>query len=282
MRGMSTPLRGFASLVGTVVLFAALGARAEEVGAVAEIEGRGEVLRAGTAAWSPLKGGDALQLGDQVRTPADSKLKLLFRDDSVLTLAPGSVLKVDEQVLGATAPVSRFSLFLGTIRALVTDRYGAPGARFEVETPTAVSGVRGTGFIASYDATREETVVLGLFDTTGVRSKIDPRGEREVRVGPGEMTTVGRGSYPHRPAPTPEGMLRSFTGSTEVRGSKAAVQGKGASAGRVGGDPRLPKRAGQGALSPEGQVDQVVDQPPHSEKHRGVRPPPPPVPSPRP
>jgi len=280
MRGMSTPLRGIASLVGIAVLFAALGARAEEVGAVAEIEGQAEVLRAGTAAWTPLKAGDAVQLGDQVRTPADSKLKLLFRDDSVVTLAPSSVLKVDEQVLGATAPSSRFSLFLGTIRALVTDRYGAAGARFEVETPTAIAGVRGTGFITAYDATREETVVLGLFDTTGVRSKVDQRGEREVRVGPGQMTTVRRGSYPHRPAPTPESMLRSFTGSTEVRGAKPAAQGKAASTGRVGGDPRLPKRAGQGALSPEGQVDQVVDQPPQPEKRRGVPPPPPPVPSP--
>jgi len=278
---MATPLRGIASLVGIVVLFGALGAHAEEVGAVAEIEGRAEVLRSGTAAWAPLNAGDAVQLGDQVRTPADSKLKLLFRDDSVLTLAPSSLLKVDEQVLGATAPISRFSLFLGTIRALVTDRYGAAGARFEVETPTAVAGVRGTGFITAYDTAREETVVLGLFDTTGVRSKVDPRGEREVRVGPGEMTTVGRGSYPHRPAPTPEGTLRSFTGSTEVQGMKPAAKGKGAATGAVG-DPRLPKRAGQGALSPEGQVDQVVDQPPQPQKRRDVRPPPPPVPSPRP
>jgi hypothetical protein len=280
MRPMPNPLRGIPTLLGLVVLIAAMSARAEEVGAVAEIEGQAEVLRAGTAAWTPLKAGDAVNLGDQLRTPANSKLKLLFRDDSVLTLAQSSLLKVDEQVIGATAPISRFSLFLGTIRALVTDRYGAAGARFEVETPTAVAGVRGTGFITAYDATREETVVLGLFDTTGVRSKADPRGEREVRVRAGEMTTVRRGSYPLRPTPTPEGTLRSFTGSTEVR-MKPAAKGKGTSLGGVSGDPRLPKRAGQGALSPEGQVDQVVDQPPQPEKRHGVPPPPPPVPSPR-
>lgn len=282
MRTAANPLRAAAALVAAVALLAALRAHAEEVGAVAEIEGQAEVLRAGTAEWAPLKAGDAVLLGDQLRTPADSKLKLVFRDDSVLTLAPNSLLAVDEQVLGATAPISRFTLFLGAIRALVTDRYGEAGARFEVETPTAVAGVRGTGFITAYDAPREETVVLGLSDTTGVRSKVDPRGEREVRVGPGEMTTVGRGSYPLRPAPTPEGTLRSFSGSTQVRGMKPATRGKGAATGAVGGDPRLPKRAGQGALSPEGQVDQVVDQPPPPEKRRGVPPPPPPVPSPRP
>ena len=270
--------RGLATTVAILVLLTALGVRAEEVGAVAEIEGQAEVMRAGAAEWVALKPGDAVQLGDQVRTPAGSKLKLLFRDDSVLTLAPNSHLKVDESVVG-TAPVSSFSLFMGAIRAVVTDRYGAQGARFEVETPTAVAGVRGTGFITAYDATRDETTVLGLFDTTGVRSKIDPGGAREVRVGPGQMTTVGRGSYPVRPMVTPENTLRSFTGSTEVRGGKqGGAQGKGA--GQVGGDPRIPKRAGQGALSPEGQVDQVVDQPPQ-QKGGKVPPPPPPVPSPR-
>jgi ferric-dicitrate binding protein FerR (iron transport regulator) len=230
------------------------------------------VLRAGATAWTALKPGDAVNLGDQVRTAAGSKLKLLFRDDSVVTLAPGSTLKVDQQTAG-TAPVSSFSLLVGTIRALVTDRYGATGARFEVETPTAVAGVRGTGFITAYDESKEETTVIGLFDTTGVRSKMDPGGQREVRVGPGQMTTVGRGSYPVRPSATPEGTLRSFTGSTEVRGGKPGASGKGAK----GGDPRLPKRAGQGALSPEGNVDQVVDQPGLKQKG-GVKPPPPPVP----
>ena len=266
--------RSIATLVGVSVLLLALGARAEEVGAVAEVEGRAEVLRAGGTEWAALEPGGAVQLGDQVRTPAGSKLKILFRDDSVVTLAPNSALKIDEQVVGTAAPVSRFSLLLGTIRALVTESYGATGASFEVETPTAVAGVRGTSFITAYDAGREETTVLGLSDTTAVRAKVDAAGSREVRVGPGQMTTVGRGSLPVRPVPTPEGTLRSFTGSTDIRGAKP-TQGKGAA--KPTGDPRIPKRAGQGAISPEGQVDQVVDQPPQ-QKNKGVRPPPPPVP----
>jgi len=265
-------MQTIAMLVLMLALFVAPGVRAEDVGAVAEMEGQAEVLRASAAGWTALKPGDAVQLGDQVRTAAGSKLKLLFRDDSVVTLAPGSVLKVDQQVAG-TAPVSSFSLLVGTVRALVTDRYGATGAKFEVQTPTAVAGVRGTGFIAAYDEKREETTVIGLSDITGVRSKMDPGGQREVRVGPGQMTTVGRGNYPMRPSATPEGTLRSFTGSTEVRGAKPGVPGKGAK----GGDPRLPKRAGQGALSPEGDVGQVVDQP-GLNKPGGVKPPPPPVP----
>src|SRR6185503_4541970 len=103
-------------LIGVALLLAAPGANAEEVGAVAEMEGQAEILRIGTAAWTPLKPGDAVQLGDQVRTAAASKLKLLFRDESVVTLAPGSTLKVDEQVVGTAAPTSHLSLLVGAIR----------------------------------------------------------------------------------------------------------------------------------------------------------------------
>ena len=77
----------------------------------------------------------------------------------------------------------------------MTERYGASGAHFEVETPTAIAGVRGTGFIANYDASKDETVVVGLFDTTTVRSRADTRALHAVALGPGLATAVKRGSY---------------------------------------------------------------------------------------
>ena len=145
----------------------------EPVGHVAAIEGGAEALHSGTTAWAPLAAGDGILLGDRLRTLADGRMKLLLRDDSVLTLGASSELTIDEQVVGTQAPASRFGLAVGTLRAVVTERYGTPGARFEVETPTAIAGVRGTGFIASYDAAKEQTVVVGLFDTTFVRSRVE-------------------------------------------------------------------------------------------------------------
>src|SRR5262245_45861153 len=168
-------------------------ARAQErVGAVADVEGQAEVLHAGASAWTPLAVGDPILLGDQLRTRPDAKLRIALREDSVLTLAPGSELAVTEQVI-APAVASRFQLLLGTIKAAVTERYSAPNARFDVETPTAIAGVRGTSFVASYDAAKEETLVVGLTSVTHVRALVDTQGLAAVDLGPGIATRVGRG-----------------------------------------------------------------------------------------
>lgn len=261
-----------------VILAAVLGSRAAEsaepVGSVVAVEGRAEVQHAGGTTFVVLSAGDDLALGDQIRTLADSKVRLLFRDESVITLAAGSQLSVDEQVAGVEAAASRFSLLVGAVRAIVTERYSKPGARFEMETPTAVAGVRGTGFIASHDAAVDETTVVGLFDTTLVRSKTDPRAVHEVRLGPGEATTVRRGAFPHRPSPMPESVLRGLSGATSLAVGALSPRQRGP------GDSGAPKRPGAEAASPEGQV---IDQPVDLLRQRGrkgVAPPPPPAPPP--
>jgi hypothetical protein len=247
-----------------LVLVAAVPARAAEVaGWVAALEGSAERLR--TGAWSALASGDELQMGDHVRTPAGSRAKLLFRDDSVLTLAESSELVIDEQVAGA-APVSTFSLLLGQVRAIVTDRYGATGARFEMKSPTAIAGVRGTSFLAGYDRAKDETLVVGLESTTVVRALAAKA--REVRLGPGQATTVRRGAAPTQPRRLPESVVRSLTAATSTRE-------RGGDAKTSGGapDPRAPTRPGERARSPEErEVDQGIN------PRKRVSPPPPPVP----
>src|SRR5262249_38393715 len=189
------------------VVGATIGHAQERVGTVDAVEGQAEVLRAGS--WIPLAAGDPVLLGDQLRTRADAKLRVVLREDSVLTLAPGSQLEVTEQLV-APATVSRFQLLLGTIKAAVTQRYAEPRARFEVGTPTAIAGVRGTSCLAAYDPAQEETLVVGLTEVTRVRALVDQPGVAEVDLGPGLATRVRRGSRPLAPAPLPEGQLRSL------------------------------------------------------------------------
>jgi hypothetical protein len=247
---------------------------AESAGSVTALEGRAEALHTGVTTWAPLAVGDAVLIGDQVRTLQESKLKLLFRDQSLFTLAPSSTLTVTEQVAGAAAPVSRFSLLLGTVRAVVNERYGEPGARFEMNTPTAVAAVHGTGFIATYDPAVDESVFVGLFDTTLVRGQNDPAGSHEVRLGPGDTTRVGRGSLPLPPTRIPEGVLRGLNAATTT------VPDVGG--GGHHGGPGSQGKGGTGAhgdsvaASPESPVDQPVQL--LNRAHRRQPPPPPPVP----
>jgi ferric-dicitrate binding protein FerR (iron transport regulator) len=263
-----------AVLVASLLLCAVAAHADEPVGRVAALEGGAEAQHTGAPAWAPLAAGDGILLGDRLRTLADGRLKVLLRDESVLTLGASSELTVDEQAIGAEAPASRFGLAVGTLRAVVTERYGKPGARFEVETPTAIAGVRGTSFIATYDAAAEQTVVVGLIDTTYVRSRVDSETTREVRLGPGETTTVRRGSYPLRPSPMPEDILQGLGAATTVSaGGGAAPLATPAPSANI--RPRA-TRPHEDAAAPQ----QVIDQPLVSPSNKGIAPPPPPAPPP--
>lgn len=246
-------------------------AQAEDyVGWVSALDGTGEVLRPG-GEWTALAPADGLSQGDQVRTLAASRMKILLRDDSVLTLGESSQLRLDEQVSGK-APQSTFWLLFGTIRAIATERYGAAGAHFEVKTPTAIAGVRGTEFVAQHDKKDDETLVVGIVDTTVVRAAIDAAGKRAVRLGPGEATRVRRGSYPTPAVTMPSGQVRGLINATATK--SAGVAGKQGKA-TTEGEPRLPPGRAEGAGSP---AERVVDTPFGTKKKGRPAPPPPPPP----
>ena len=145
-------------------------AQAQVVGKVEKIEGAPEVLRSGTSQWVPIEATEPLSVGDQLRTREGSKIAIRLNDDSVLTLAEKTVMTIDEQTLKPSGQnTSVFSLLLGKLRAVVANRYKMPGSRFEVHTPTAVAGVRGTEFVA--ETTADESKFFGLESETTVQAR---------------------------------------------------------------------------------------------------------------
>src|SRR5512147_1669013 len=153
-----------------LLLAAPLRGVAEEVGTVSAAAGSVEIGRAGT--WRPVIQGEAVQLGDSLRTGADGRLQVLLRDDSVITLAEKSRIAIDEQVYDPNGGAARTLLRMigGRVRSLVSDAYRTPGASYEVETATAVAGVRGTEFIVVHEPTLVITQVVGVDGRIAVNS----------------------------------------------------------------------------------------------------------------
>jgi hypothetical protein len=165
---MSKALRTLSILVA-LMTFACV-AHAQVVGKVEKIEGAPEVLRSGTSQWVPIGPTEPVSVGDQLRTREGSKIAIRLNDDSVLTLAEKTVMAIDEQTLKPSGQnTSVFSLLLGKLRAVVADQYKKPGSRFEVHTPTAVAGVRGTEFVA--ETTGDESKFFGLKSETTVQAR---------------------------------------------------------------------------------------------------------------
>jgi hypothetical protein len=178
--------------------FLATPALAEDAGKVVSLEGTVEIGRAG--AFTRADVGSAVQSGDTIRTGNPGRARILFIDDSVLNLADGTTLVIDETVFDPSKGSASTLMHLlgGKVRALVSDYYSGGQGSYQIETPTAVSGVRGTEFVVTYDAGRQVSEVLGLGGSVAVHGQID-RKNHGVVVTAGYITEVAKGRYPTPP-----------------------------------------------------------------------------------
>jgi hypothetical protein len=176
-------------IAGTIVALLALAgaAVAAPVGHVVAFTGEVSHLPGGSeAAAVPAALNTPLSLGDIVRTGEDGKARLLLGDDTVLTLAPSTTLRIDKTVFDPDEKeeVSRVSLLWGKVRAIVSRGFGEERG-FEVQTETAVIGVKGTHFIVDSGSSHNALGTPGpctagiLVNGTGIRVS-NPDGYTDV------------------------------------------------------------------------------------------------------
>jgi hypothetical protein len=206
------------AVLAVAVLLHSGAAHGEQIGSVVSLEGQVEIARGGVAAAARI--GDPVEQRDEIRTGRPGRASLVFRDDSVLNVADESHIVLDEQIFDPAAGTfgSAMKLLRGKVRTLVSEYYQEPRARFEVQTPTSVSGVRGTEFIVVYDDTRQVTEVVGISSTVAVQSVLIPPGEI-VLVTTQEITTVARGQYPSPPRKLDDAVFRQYLDGVEFIGA---------------------------------------------------------------
>jgi ferric-dicitrate binding protein FerR (iron transport regulator) len=240
------------------------------VGTIAELNGQAEISRPGSAAdapWAPAQVGGPIHQGDQIRTGRPGRVRIVFQDESVLVLSDDSLVRVDESVFSpADGSVrSLLQMFRGKVRAVVTEYYQQRQASYEIQTPTAVAGVRGTEFVVEYDETARTTRVSGIEGTVAVHSVLD-RLRNGVLVTAGEGTAVRQGEFPTPVDPLDDDSLRRVIDGFEFVGGGLLGRGGGAS----GTDAAVPEPDRAPRVSdaePQGQnrlpdAGRIIDQPP--------------------
>jgi len=124
---------------------------AEPVGQVKTLDGSAQVLRAGVP--TALEGGSDVFAADEIVTADKSRLGLILRDDTTLSMGPSSRLVVerlefepaaDKLSQGLALGAGTFSIQTGQIAKL------AP-ARTDIRTPQMSIGIRGTSFLVKVD-----------------------------------------------------------------------------------------------------------------------------------
>ena len=118
---------------------------------VTAIDGDASLVRDGQT--SKVTTAMAVQTNDQIATSREAHLTVTFGDHSRLLVGASTTIVLNQGLIGGSGSgISRVGLLGGKLRSIVNLglRRSSPG--FEVRTPNAVMGVRGTEFEVAYIA----------------------------------------------------------------------------------------------------------------------------------
>jgi hypothetical protein len=167
---------------------------ADEVGAVVNLRGTANILRDTGSLIAKLK--DPVHLKDTIATMSRSRAKLLFIDESMLTIGSDSRASIEKFVYSKEeGGVSIFNLLDGKMRSVVGK------TAFEVHTPTTVAAARGTVIYFLVGKTKGVpfTKITCLEGTVFIRS-VDPSIVGIVELKAGQTMTVVK----NQPLPRPK------------------------------------------------------------------------------
>jgi hypothetical protein len=270
---------------------------ADSVGNFTGVVGRVDILREGKFPAIPASLSGDVFLKDIIRTKSNSKAEITFNDNTVLRIAQRSRIDIGEYFTGDDAGKGVIKLQRGLIRSVVDKNVSkrislAPEAnRFEVQTPNAVAGVRGTDFFVSFD--RNATTVLLRDGEVCVSNVNNP--EAVVCLPPGFIVTVSGDGMPGqiRKATDMElnifdretSPLIPFTGKPSIQDGELAAFGSSPPAGgiEVPAQPAAPSAyTGPVTRTPSNITDTPFSRPLTEEFPGGLEPSPPPPPPPPP
>lgn len=178
-------------LLGYGLLEVSWGQTSEPIGSVLAVEGTAEVRAAAATVWEPLQFRAAVLPNDTIRTAVNSKVKVLLRDESIITVAERSEMQFTEFLLTPQQRRTVVSVATGTLRMVAGKLFGS-GSTTEVRTPNTVAGVRGTTFVVTF-IPPEETEVTTLEGTVDVRN---PRVPQLAQTLPANFQTRVLGNGP--------------------------------------------------------------------------------------
>ncbi|MEW6387844.1 MAG: FecR family protein [Thermodesulfobacteriota bacterium] len=135
-------------LIMVLILMLPLGVKAAVVGHLTQVEGQVELMRQGKLPFLPAKLKDGVEPGDLIRTKSASRAQVRFIDDSVLNIAPGSRVGIEDYLYDAGKGSRRavLQVFQGLVHCLVQRLFNVEQPDFIMKTHTATLGVRGTSW----------------------------------------------------------------------------------------------------------------------------------------
>jgi hypothetical protein len=138
------------------LLFATLAFSAP-VGKVTLVQGRVDVLKTGRNVAVPVSLGAAVDPGDVYRAKSNGRAEITFTNKNLMRIAPGTRIEITRYSVEGDKSSTVARLYRGRVQAIGADDFikraasFAEGNRFEVHTPNAVAGIRGTNMVVFFE-----------------------------------------------------------------------------------------------------------------------------------
>jgi hypothetical protein len=184
--------------VGMVFIYSSSFAGKTRVASLTNVKGSVMVKKAGSTAW--VAGTDRMEIkeSDELKTEAGSSAIIKMDDGSMVKLGPLAKMKMDQ--LTASGNDNKTSLDISIGKSWNRASRLTKDAAFNVKTPTAVAGVRGTFFASEVDKTSDST--FDVYDgSVKVSAASDPNAA--VTVEAHNRTTVAANGKPTAPTRMP-------------------------------------------------------------------------------
>lgn len=199
---------------------------AESIGQVADLRGEVWITTMGQKP-TPAKFKQSIYIGDTIETKATGAVKILFIDDTLLTLKENSKTLITEFLFNPKAKQRKavFNVLFGKIRTVVGKFFGQDQP-VEIQTPVAIAGIRGTDVGA---LVKKKLTVWYCFE--GSFEAYNIKFPEQIRkVTEGMSTKVFENLPPSELAPIPSDILDnkrelfdiSLSPKSETKGEKSA------------------------------------------------------------
>jgi hypothetical protein len=211
----------------------------------------------------PGKVGKKILPGDSISTGPDSRAKIVMSDKNVLNISPDSQMAIEKYTNDGKDKNVELKVEFGKIRASVEQKYDGEKSKFNVKTPSAVAGVRGTDFLTSYDRGSKKSQIITFSGTVAV-GKPGPGGAilNPVFVQPGQTTTASEGKAPESPKAMPKEEMKKANQESSADLAKSSGSGKEGgkdTASKDSGDKKDGKDGGKDDRKPAGDGKSMID-----------------------
>ncbi len=212
-----------ASAVFFFSIVSAYAASAPTVGSVTAVKKDVNVVHPGEKQPTAVKKADAVLFGDLYETGPGSRAKLLFADDSIITMGEKTKITITEQIYDPSKDQRStvVNMVSGKARALVGKAFTGSGSKFEVHTPTAVAAARGTYFIV-WVFEQDGKLATGVWssegklDVTGIASDGSGTVLGTVQVGNNQATIIVSDTAPTAAAVPDAAMINDLLSGTAL------------------------------------------------------------------